>query len=406
MRAMSDRPPSPGDVPMACPFIAFEDDRQRRSTQPDRRHRCYAETPAAPRAISHQETYCLTGNFPACPTFQDWARREAARSVAGEVRHEAQAGREEDALAYLADSASDRGAWGSGPQQLGAFDVPMTEAAEVARTGATRPEVGPAAATASASPGEAPRSGDPELASLARRPPPADPARSNEDEEDAPAFLAARAHREGEAGGHWATDRPADLPTAPGASGSGDPPDADGSGQGTRRSMAARTPPRRPVDPSAPSWERPRRFEAYPTLPTRTGLGQVPPALLGLVALVVAAAVLFVLPGFLGGRPASPGATATPSGTGTALASVTATVPPTPASPTPLVYTVKAGDTLSGIAQRYGTTIDAIKAANPGIKDVNKIGIGDQITIPTATPGAPASPSASASVTPSGTTAP
>ncbi|MGH2466358.1 MAG: hypothetical protein ACRDGL_01280, partial [Candidatus Limnocylindrales bacterium] len=163
---MSDRSPGPGDVPMACPFIAFDDDRQRRSTQPDHRHRCYAETPAAPRAISHQEAYCLTGNFPACPTFQDWARREAARSVAGEPGREAPAGRGDDALAFLAASGrpvrgagqpgtpetprgsdsfvppSSRPLWGSGPEQLSAFDA-----------------LGAA--------------GDEELATLVRRPPPA-----------------------------------------------------------------------------------------------------------------------------------------------------------------------------------------------------------------------------------------
>ena len=38
-----------------------------------------------PRAMAHQEHYCLTPAFPACPTFQDWARREALRlaSLAG-----------------------------------------------------------------------------------------------------------------------------------------------------------------------------------------------------------------------------------------------------------------------------------------------------------------------------------
>ena len=392
MRAMSDRPPSPGDVPMACPFIAFEDDRQRRSTQPDRRHRCYAETPAAPRAISHQETYCLTGNFPACPTFQDWARREAARSVASEVRHETQAGREEDALAFVAGSAGGgQHAWSPGPQQLGAFDVLATEA-----EGARAATPGPAA------PSSGPETGDPELASLARHREPDDAGPSGQDEADAPAFLAGRAQRQEGAAGGFVEDRPGEGGAAAGL----DAAAAGGPNRGTRRSMAARPAGHRPIDPDAPPWERPRRFEAYPTLRTRTGLGQVPPALLGLVALVVAALILFVLPGFLGGPPHPAGATGTPSATGTALASIASSPPATPASPTPLVYTVKANDTLSAIAQRFGTTIEAIKAANPQIKDVNKIGIGDQITIPTPTPVTPATPSASAAATASGSLAP
>src|SRR5689334_14536238 len=66
----------------ACPFVAFEDDRDERAASPDYRHRCYAEARPAPRALAHQEAYCLSSAFPVCPTFQDWARREAARSRA------------------------------------------------------------------------------------------------------------------------------------------------------------------------------------------------------------------------------------------------------------------------------------------------------------------------------------
>ncbi len=64
----------------ACPFVAFEDDRDERASVPDHRHRCYAEVRPAPRALAHQEAYCLSSAFPVCPTFQDWARREAARA--------------------------------------------------------------------------------------------------------------------------------------------------------------------------------------------------------------------------------------------------------------------------------------------------------------------------------------
>src|SRR4249919_2576061 len=64
----------------ACTFVAFGDDRDGRSTSPDHRHRCFAESPPAPRAVAHQEAYCLSSAFPVCPTFQDWARREAAHA--------------------------------------------------------------------------------------------------------------------------------------------------------------------------------------------------------------------------------------------------------------------------------------------------------------------------------------
>ena len=71
--------PSTDGAP-ACPFVAFGDDRDGRSTSPDHRHRCFAESPPAPRAVAHQEAYCLSSAFPVCPTFQDWARREAAHT--------------------------------------------------------------------------------------------------------------------------------------------------------------------------------------------------------------------------------------------------------------------------------------------------------------------------------------
>jgi hypothetical protein len=64
-----------------CPFLALVSDRDSRADLPDRRHRCYAEPEPAPRAIAHQQQYCLTPAFATCATFQDWARREAARVV-------------------------------------------------------------------------------------------------------------------------------------------------------------------------------------------------------------------------------------------------------------------------------------------------------------------------------------
>ena len=81
----------------ACPFVAFDDDRDERAAGPDHRHRCYAEPNPAPRALAHQEAYCLSSAFPVCPTFQDWARREAARS-----RHDGPRPTESDAAAIAA----------------------------------------------------------------------------------------------------------------------------------------------------------------------------------------------------------------------------------------------------------------------------------------------------------------
>jgi hypothetical protein len=76
---MTDRGVPIVDGAVACPFVAFEDDRESRASSPDQRHRCFAEVRPAPRAQAHQDAYCLSSAFPMCPTFQDWARREAAR---------------------------------------------------------------------------------------------------------------------------------------------------------------------------------------------------------------------------------------------------------------------------------------------------------------------------------------
>lgn len=44
-------------------------------------------------------------------------------------------------------------------------------------------------------------------------------------------------------------------------------------------------------------------------------------------------------------------------------------------------YTVRSGDTLSGIAERYGTTVAAIMAKNPSVSDPDLIYVGQTLTI-------------------------
>jgi hypothetical protein len=141
-----------------------------------------------------------------------------------------------------------------------------------------------------------------------------------------------------------------------------------------------------PQELFGPAWERPRRYEAYPTLRTRMGLpalGGLPRiAIWGLILALVALFLFLFGPGLLGfgnDDPGIGGASATPTATEEVSEEPLATEPP---APTPEVYVVAKGDTMSKIAKKHGVTLEALMAANPQIKNPNKIKIGDEITIP------------------------
>ncbi|WP_339791560.1 LysM peptidoglycan-binding domain-containing protein, partial [Tissierella sp.] len=67
------------------------------------------------------------------------------------------------------------------------------------------------------------------------------------------------------------------------------------------------------------------------------------------------------------------------------------TPPPPTCPPGSFAYTVRAGDTLFGLANRFNTTVQAILAINPGI-DPNNLQIGQVICIPQTTPPPPTCP--------------
>jgi hypothetical protein len=165
-----------------------------------------------------------------------------------------------------------------------------------------------------------------------------------------------------------------------------------------RRPRVGETRRRPPVDMSGPSWEQPRRYEAYPTLRTRMGLPSVPRVALAALALGIAAIALFSLPTILGlGRTSDGGGGGPASSSSTAPASAgTSAAASTHPAATAQVYVVKSGDNLGKIAKKFKTTIDAILKANPQIKDPNKIKVGDAITIPTKGSSGGGQPSATA----------
>ena len=399
---MSERTADPQIV---CPFVAFDDDRDFRSPVPEHRHRCFAESPAAPRALAHQAAYCLSASFPGCPTFVDWARREAAppkaesrvrslRGPAAAPRGAPSASPAQGAPAALdpsagrpADPAARRSDpdWAAPPPWAGAAGLAAGAAAGAAAAGQLPDDAGAEMDAASHEDGAPVAAGPAAAAQL----PPA----------DAPAFLAGR--REGRAATPptWTDDQPwdpGDTTNEPDDEPYAEPsyrrpvregrrvpvgyaPVAPGSERVAGGSRGQRT------DPAAPSWEQPRRSEAYPTLKSRGG-GSLPrPALYALIVLLVGIG-LFAAPALLrglggGGEGASP----TPA----ASASVVPTVEPSPTpvpSPEQVVHTVAAGDTLSKIAAQYGVTVDQILEANPTITNPNKIAVGDQIVIPQPLP--------------------
>jgi LysM repeat protein len=104
-----EEPTTPLDGgPSACPFVAFEDDRDHRSTSPDYQHRCFAAPEPEPRAFPHQERYCLSADFARCPVFLDWARQEAAAvKVAGAAAAASTVGPVDDDVAAAVPAAAD-----------------------------------------------------------------------------------------------------------------------------------------------------------------------------------------------------------------------------------------------------------------------------------------------------------
>ena len=79
-------------------------------------------------------------------------------------------------------------------------------------------------------------------------------------------------------------------------------------------------------------------------------------------------------------------ASPTPSVAASALVSAPPTAVP---QPTPQVYIVQSGDTMSKIAKKFGVALPDLIAANAeNIPDPNKLQIGDQVIIPVPTPSA------------------
>lgn len=388
MAPMTDRGQPIVDGAPACPFVAFDDDRDARAASPDHRHRCYAEIRPATRALAHQEAYCLSSAFPVCPTFQDWARREAARATASAevipppVVTGAEPGPDAgDRVSRAAEldmpQRNPPRDWSAPPPWLGAEQDPEDDderdigplptrggglSGSFADRVASGPAPGPGPAAVPDAPAAPAQPAAPEPP-LWRDPPPGTVT------EPIPAHLGA--------------------PVFPGSEGAGDQPSAlerprraGRAGRGRERDRSA--------DGAGPLWERPRRREAYPTIKTRMGLAglTVPSILIGLAAVLIAAVALFFLPAILG--IGSPHATGSPSGSPGASTSGATSTPGSPTvqpASTPQVYLVQSGDTMSKIANRFGIPLQRLIDANKAtVPNPDRLDIGLQLIIPAAIP--------------------
>jgi LysM repeat protein len=412
---MTERGLPSADASPACPFVAFEDDRDARADRPDHRHRCFAEPEPAPRALAHQEAYCLSSAFPVCPVFQGWARREAAHARV--VETPAAAAPPSDPTPSETEHRADE--WASPPPSTDDDQAPLPP--EPRRNPPRDWAAPPPWATGAAGGAGAVSSG---------RPAADDPAGT-------PDFLTKRS-TEGQGLAGSAADRLARGDTL-GASRS-TPPDPELAGlvaSGTasamplsaderieaertrerdaemaayaravessaakvkRRSVSstrsnhgprdAASGPHVPVQHEGPSWEKARRYEAYPQIRGGSSLaslaGGIPRVALLAGALALAAIALFFLPALFGvgddgGSSPSPSASSP---------TVTASPEPTPTpAPTPQTYVIQQGDTLSAIAAEFGITLEELLAANEGtIEDPNRISAGQEIIIPIPTP--------------------
>ena len=397
--------------------MAFEDNRDERASVPDHRHRCYAEARPAPRALAHQQAYCLSSAFPVCPTFQDWARREAARARDAADAAAAAKGAEPTAAAHGGGAATAAASGAAGLAAGEAF-AGHDDGDDDSGSGLGASAADPARPAAPDDAADDADSGDSDEFGARRNPPrdwAAPPPWLASDERGGagtagtPPFLSHRTPEPGQglagSAADWLAGGPAPAP-APSAAAAGSA--AGLAGPATRGHPDASEPrgaaddhvpgdherdddlPRRPArrarayeqhlgGTDGPDWERPRRYEAYPSIRTRVALPNMSRLAVMAGAIAIAAIALFFLPAILGiGSGSGPSASTSPSSVAASASLLPTDIP----APTPVLYTIKKNDILSRVASAHGVTLAELLAANPTIKNPNKITEGQQIIIP------------------------
>jgi LysM repeat protein len=146
--------------------------------------------------------------------------------------------------------------------------------------------------------------------------------------------------------------------------------------------------------PSHPDWERPLTQYDYPELRGRESHRAIWPLAAAATGVTLVVVLLVVIPTLLGGRgggiaapTSSPTATATssldPNASGSSNPSATVTT----GAPGPSIfyathYTVKKGDTFSGIAKKYKLQLWELQQANPQVTKPSLVKVGTVLNIP------------------------
>lgn len=336
---MTDTGQSPSAGPSVCPFVALAEDRDRRADSPDEGNRCYAERAPRQRDLLYQADYCYSRQFASCSVFLGWAARNAASPAAGESAPQGWSGG-----SVAVDDEH--------PAQAEP-DVPVAPTPDGGLFGAVDPQDWVSASAWAEVPWDerAEMEAD-ELEHVVD-----EPDEDAEDEADE-----ARAEEDTQA-----PKVPAAVPIR-------------------RRKR------RQPVIRSRGSGEW---YYADPPghepLVTRR-YGVTPPLLLGVLGLLVAAIVVFLVAAlFLGGGDsggtaalpsALPDASSRPAATRAPRTTADPSADPSPSSePNPRFYRVKSGDSLTGIATRFGVKVQHLQCLN-NIRNKNIIALGARYEIP------------------------
>ena len=359
-RAVTDSRSSSGVGPSVCPFVALAEDRDRRADTPDDGNRCYAERAPRRRDLVYQSDYCYSPEFAKCSVFLSWAARNAA-----EPSHVTEAAQKAWASGIAApetsatqDPANEEEETSPEPSpEGGLFGMAEPTDPDEVKTSEQLDWVS-ASAWAAAPWDERAEAEADELEELEEE----ELALQQEEEELARAEEERRAEE---------ATKPPKVPAA--------------------IPMRKRKAPQEPIrSKGSGEWVYTDPPEREPLVSRRYGV--TPPILLAVLGILLVSIVVFLIATQIGGGDDAPIAAASPSPDPNASFVVVATPAPVVTAapseepeptkaPKRRFYTVKAGDSLTSIAARFGVKANHLQCLN-GIRNKNIVVLGSRLQIP------------------------